>query len=142
MNRFREVAEALRLAVDECDRLTGMEAMSANVAAKALTQARAATERHRDLTSRLGFGDGITEPQADNDTIVRLVQEQRWAKDAAEHQRDEWRRARDDLSDQLLIEQHKVDTVRGLLAAYGEAEGTPTDYEFLVHQISTALEGR
>lgn len=27
-------------------------------------------DRLRDLTSRLGYGDGITEPQADNDTIV------------------------------------------------------------------------
>lgn len=25
---------------------------------------------HRDLTRRLGFGDGITEPMADNDTII------------------------------------------------------------------------
>lgn len=27
-------------------------------------------ELHRDLTRRLGFGDNVTEPQADNDTIV------------------------------------------------------------------------
>lgn len=30
---------------------------------------------HRDLTSRLGFGDGITEPMADNDTIVEFVEQ-------------------------------------------------------------------
>jgi hypothetical protein len=52
---------------------------------------------------------------------------------------DEWRKARDDLSDQLLNEQHKVNMVRGLLAAYGEAEGAPVDYEFLVHRISEAI---
>lgn len=30
---------------------------------------------HRDLTSRLGFGDGITEPMADNDTIVEFIEQ-------------------------------------------------------------------
>lgn len=28
---------------------------------------------HRDLTSSLGFGDGITEPMADNETIINAV---------------------------------------------------------------------
>lgn len=28
-----------------------------------------------DLTARIGFGDGVTEPQADNDTIVKAVNE-------------------------------------------------------------------
>lgn len=32
-------------------------------------------KKHRDLVSRLGFGDGITEPMADNDTIVRYWEE-------------------------------------------------------------------
>lgn len=32
-------------------------------------------ERLRDLVSRLGFGDGVTEPMADNDTIVRWFEE-------------------------------------------------------------------
>lgn len=32
-----------------------------------------------------------------------------------------------------------VAKVRGLLAAYGEAYGTPSDYEFLVSQIASAL---
>lgn len=32
------------------------------------------TARHADLTGRLGFGDGITEPQADNDVIVAAVE--------------------------------------------------------------------
>lgn len=33
----------------------------------------------------------------------------------------------------------KLDLVRGLLAAYGDAEGTPVDYEFLVHHIGEAI---
>lgn len=41
---------------------------------EAVEQARAV---HRNLTSRLGFGDGITEPMADNDTIVAAVAEDR-----------------------------------------------------------------
>lgn len=43
-----------------------------------------AIERLRDLTRRLGFGDGITEPQADNDTIVAWFEEQG-------READEWR---------------------------------------------------
>lgn len=31
--------------------------------------------RLSDLTARIGFGDGVTEPQADNDTIVKFVNE-------------------------------------------------------------------
>ena len=47
-----------------------------------------AAARLRDLTHRLGFGDGITEPMADNDTIVRrLYDEQRDADEWREHQR-------------------------------------------------------
>lgn len=46
------------------------------------TALAAAEGRHRDLVSRLGFGDNITEPMADNDTIVRWVEEQ--AGEAAE----------------------------------------------------------
>lgn len=38
---------------------------------------------HRDLTSRLGFGDGITDPMADNDTIVEFVD--RVLMEASEH---------------------------------------------------------
>lgn len=34
---------------------------------------KAAVELHRDLTGRLGYGDDITEPQADNSTIVEAV---------------------------------------------------------------------
>ena len=42
---------------------------------------------HRDLTSRLGFGDGITEPMADNDTIVAWFEEQsRLANEWVEHE--------------------------------------------------------
>ena len=37
--------------------------------------------------------------------------------------------------------QARLDRVRGLIAAYGEAEGTPSDYEFLVHHIREALDG-
>lgn len=47
---------------------------------------------HRDLTRRLGFGDNITEPMADNDTIVAWFQERG-------READEWResqRWRDD----------------------------------------------
>ena len=32
-------------------------------------------KNHADLTSRMGFGDGVTEPQADNDTIMRAWDE-------------------------------------------------------------------
>lgn len=38
---------------------------------------------HRDLTSRLGFGDGITEPMADNDTIVEFFDQR--LMEASEH---------------------------------------------------------
>lgn len=42
---------------------------------------------HRDLTSRLGFGDGVTEPMADNDTIVKWFEEQgRLANEWVEHE--------------------------------------------------------
>lgn len=52
-----------------------------------LTVETGADERLRDLTSRLGFGDGVTEPQADNDTIIDFVNEQgREAAEWREHQ--------------------------------------------------------
>lgn len=35
----------------------------------------AARARLSDLTGRIGFGDGVSEPQADNDTIVKAVNE-------------------------------------------------------------------
>lgn len=35
----------------------------------------AARARLADLTARIGFGDGVTEPQADNDAIVKAVNE-------------------------------------------------------------------
>ena len=35
--------------------------------------------------------------------------------------------------------EQKLGLVRGLLAAYGDAEGTPVDYEFLVYQIGEAI---
>lgn len=45
--------------------------------ARLLAEVRAEAEaRHRDLTRRLGFGDNITEPQADNDTIVAWFEQQ------------------------------------------------------------------
>jgi hypothetical protein len=43
-----------------------------------------AQARLRDLTGRLGYGDGVTEPMADNDTIVREVESARMA--AADYQ--------------------------------------------------------
>lgn len=42
----------------------------------------AARATHRDLVSRLGFGDNITEPMADNDTIVAWFEQQ--GRDASE----------------------------------------------------------
>lgn len=49
-----------------------------------------ALARHRDLASRLGFGDNITEPMADNDTIVEWHEEQ--SRDANEWQESQlWR---------------------------------------------------
>jgi hypothetical protein len=54
--------------------------------------AKAERERIRDLTSRLGFGDGITEPQADNDTIVAWFEE----RDAEAREWRESQRWRDD----------------------------------------------
>lgn len=45
---------------------------------------------HRDLTRRLGFGDDITEPMADNDTIVAWFDEQ--SRDASEWRESQrWR---------------------------------------------------
>ncbi|HET7327866.1 MAG TPA: hypothetical protein VFJ14_11350 [Nocardioidaceae bacterium] len=57
----------------------------------ALARIRAEAETtHRDLTSRLGFGDNITERQADNDTIVAWFEEQ--SRDAKEWQESQlWR---------------------------------------------------
>lgn len=50
----------------------------------------AAEAEHRDLTQRLGFGDNITEPMADNDTIVAWFEEQ--SRDANEWQESQlWR---------------------------------------------------
>jgi hypothetical protein len=40
-------------------------------------------DAHRDLVSRLGFGDNITEPMADNDTIVEFVDQV--SMEASEH---------------------------------------------------------
>lgn len=57
---------------------------------EATERAEVAERVHRDLTSRLGFGDGITEPQADNDTIVGWFEEQgREAGEWREH--ESWR---------------------------------------------------
>lgn len=42
-------------------------------AGEAEARAEAAEAEQRDLVSRLGFGDGVTEPMADNDTIVEFV---------------------------------------------------------------------
>ncbi|UIU47026.1 hypothetical protein [Microcystis phage MinS1] len=54
------------------------------------TAEQEAAKRLQDLTRRLGFGDGITEPQADNDTIVAWFKEQ--SRDAAEWREHElWR---------------------------------------------------
>lgn len=51
----------------------------------ALTAERdAARAEHRDLVSRLGFGDNITEPMADNDTVVAWYEER-------SREADEWR---------------------------------------------------
>lgn len=57
--------------------------------------------KHRDLTSRLGFGDGITEPQADNDTIVQAWAEERWGREAAEAKAETHRQAVRDHADAL-----------------------------------------
>jgi hypothetical protein len=44
--------------------------------------------RHRDLVRRLGFGDDLTEPMADNDTIVAWFEERdREAAEWREHER-------------------------------------------------------
>jgi hypothetical protein len=51
--------------------------------AKAEASAERAWARHRDLVSRLGFGDDISEPMADNDTIVEFVD--RAVMEASEH---------------------------------------------------------
>lgn len=40
-----------------------------------------------------------------------------------------------------MTDAEKVAEVQGLLAAYGEAEGTPCDYEFLVHHIGQVVNG-
>lgn len=53
---------------------------------------------HRDLTRRLGFGDDITEPMADNNTIVAWFDQQ--GRDAAE-----WRE-HERFRDECLIAGH------------------------------------
>ena len=53
-------------------------------------QIAAVEAQHRDLVSRLGFGNNITEPMADNDTIVKWFEEQ--SRDASEWQESQlWR---------------------------------------------------
>ncbi len=47
-------------------------------------------DRLRDLVSRLGFGDGVTEPMADNDTIVTWV-DQRLLEAAEWRESQRWR---------------------------------------------------
>ena len=44
-----------------------------------------------------------------------------------------------DADARLKAAEAKLALVAGLLAAYGEAEGTPVDYEFLVHHIGEAI---
>ena len=113
--------------------------------------ATAAEERLRDLVSRLGFGDDITEPMADNDTVVRWFDEQ--SRDANEWQESQlwrqecyWQECPDDEdcyehdpARRLERAESRLGLVAGLLAAYGEAEGTPVDYEFLVSQLRAAI---
>lgn len=65
-------------------------AVSPDVLTALLDRLEAAERTHRDLTRRLGFGDNITEPMADNDTIVAWFDEQ--GRDAAEWRESQhWR---------------------------------------------------
>ena len=77
--------EALRVRAEHVYRHGGpanaVESLAANVPAildrlaAAEHRADKAEKVHRDLTSSLGFGDGITEPMADNKTIIQHVGE-------------------------------------------------------------------
>lgn len=71
-----DVDLALRDATVRLDEQRRMTAEAEACAARAWA-------RLRELTSRLGFGDDITEPMADNDTIVKWFEQQ--GRDA-----DEW----------------------------------------------------
>lgn len=69
---------------------THLTAAVARILAARIVQARAGEEAHRDLVRRLGFGDNITEPMADNDTIVAWFEQQ--SRDANEWQESQlWR---------------------------------------------------
>lgn len=71
----RAVNDAARMAQVAAKRTRELRTMTerAERAEAALAEAE---QRHRDLVSRLGFGDNITEPMADNDTIVAWFDQQ------------------------------------------------------------------
>ena len=77
--------------------MTRPQGRPANIAAEAdarvaavVAERDALGARLRDLTRRLGFGDNINEPMADNDTIVKWFDEQ--GRDATEwHEHELWR---------------------------------------------------
>lgn len=78
----------------ENERLTRSRDNVLEAAERDRAELRAENERlrasYRDLTRRLGFGDNITEPQADNDIIIAWVDEQ--VLDASEWQESQrWR---------------------------------------------------
>lgn len=88
---------------------------------------------HADLTARLGYGDGITEPQADNDTIVRGVDQDRMDAHDAWEERDAARAA--------------LERVRGVRAQHPVCDVHPEDdsaacgWKRTVIDIDEALEG-
>ena len=97
---------------------------------QAVERAEAAEARLRDLTRRLEFGDGVTEPQAPNDVIVAWVdrldaearewqESQRWRDEchAAGHPDDEdcWEH---DPGLQLMAAEAKVARVEALLGQH------------------------
>lgn len=122
-----------------------------------------AERRLRDLVSRLGFGDNITEPMASNDTIVDWYDEQaseaaewresqRWRDDcyAAGHPDDEDCREHDPTL-RLAAAEAALARVRALAAAWtheadqgAESAGHPLlvqAYRGHAEQITTAIEG-
>ena len=80
---------------------------------------------------------------ADNDQRARYLLSSNWMRDKLDRlsgiEATSAQVAAKALTHAQDVEQ-RLGRVRGLVAAYGDAEGTPVDYEFLVNQITAAID--
>lgn len=84
---------------------------------------------------------------AERNTWARQMADLRDERDTAVEQAEDWRDRYIETDNECTAyavraksAEARVNAARGLLAAYGDdAEGTPCDYEFLVHHLRAAL---